>query len=80
MKKKAIKFIGIQIAVILAVFLTQMVMVFFSQNRILVILPKDDQKSFYGLYVSAKADYLTCDEQLEQFKQLRDEKNADILR
>lgn len=54
-------------------------MVFFSQNKILVIVPKNDEKSFYGLYATAKTDYITCNEQLELMKKARDEANADIL-
>lgn len=78
-RKSALKFIGLQLAIILVSLITQVVMVFFAQNRILVIMPKNDQKSFYGLYASAKVDYQSCSEQLEAFKKQRDEANADIL-
>jgi hypothetical protein len=67
-QSKFLKVAGLQISIILAVLITQAVMVFFSQNKILVIVPKNDEKSFYGLYATAKADYLTCDEELKQVK------------
>ncbi len=67
-RKKSLKLIGLQISVIVAIFLTQAVMVFFSQNRVLVILPKNDEKSFYGLYASAKVDYLDASKELEECK------------
>lgn len=79
-KKNALKLVGLQTAIIFAVMLTQMVMVFFSQNKILVIVPKNDEKSFYGLYASAKTDYLSCNEQLQAFKDLRTANNLDILK
>ena len=78
-KKSALKFAGLQVAIIISTLIVQATMVFFSQNKFLVIVPKDDQKSFYGLYASAKTDYITCSEQLEDMKKARDEANADIL-
>lgn len=79
-KKSALKFAGFQVAIIVATLITQMVMVFFAQNKVLVIVPKNDEKSFYGLYANAKTDYLTCQEQLDMFKKQRDEINQDILK
>lgn len=67
-RKSALKLIGLQVAIILVTFITQVVMVFFSQNKVLVIMPKHDQSSFYGLYASAKVDYLDTQKQLEQCK------------
>jgi len=78
-KKSALKFAGLQVGIIVAVLITQAVMVFFSQNKILVIVPKNDEKSFYGLYASAKTDYLTCQTQVEELRKARDEANSDIL-
>lgn len=79
-KKSALKFAGLELAVIISLLIAQMVAVFFSQNKILVIQPKNDEKSFYGLYANAKTDYLTCQEQLDMFKKQRDEINQDILK
>lgn len=79
-QKSFLKFAGLQVAIVLALLISQAVMVFFSQNKILVIVPKNDEKSFYGLYASAKTDYITCNEQLEMFKKQRDEINQDILK
>lgn len=57
----------------------QGVMQFMTDYKVQIFVKKNDQKTYYGLYSEAKADYLTCSEQLEEIKKARDEANADIV-
>lgn len=41
---------------------------------------KKDQSNWISLYSEAKADYLSCDQELAEMKKVRDEANQDILK
>ena len=51
----------------------------FQQSYKLVFFVKRDQSNWISLYSEAKADALSCDEQLSDMKKARDLSNQDIL-
>lgn len=57
----------------------QGVMQFMQAYKVQIFVKRNDQQSYYGLYSEAKADYLTCAEELEQIKKARNQANADIM-
>lgn len=75
-KSRALKFVGLQVAVIVCVLIAQMFMVFFSQNRILVIEQK--KGSWIDIAEAAEGSNSACQNDLaiayEKLKALQDNK------
>lgn len=83
-KKRAFKIIGLQIAIILCVLISQMAMSFFAQNRILVIEQKkggwiDIAEAAQGSNSACQIDLQKANDQIKTLKDARDAANADIL-
>lgn len=83
-KKRAFKLIGVQVALLIALVVTQMGMQFATSYK-WVGFEKVDGGGWYSVAMNAQAYNSTCqidlkkaNEQLEKFRQLRDEENKDL--
>lgn len=83
-KKRALKLIGIQLALLVALVITQIGMQFATSYH-WVGFEKKDGDNWYSVAMNAQAynsncqiDLVKANEQLEDFRKLRDSENADI--
>ena len=66
-RKRSLKLVGLQVALIVSLFSTQILMTFFAQNRILVIEPKGNG-SWINIAETAEGNLSYCQSQLDQAK------------
>lgn len=79
-KKRALKLVGLQVAVIATLLLTQMAQSFFAQNRILVIEQKrgswlDIAQAAQGENSSCQLDLQTANDTIKTLRDARDAAN-----
>ena len=84
-KKRAYKLIGMQVALLIALIVTQMAMQFASSYKWVGFEKKDGKDSWYSVAMTAQASNSLCsiqldkaNEQISAFEKTRDEANKDL--
>ncbi len=82
-KKKALKLVGLQVALLIALLITQ-IGIQFAQSYKWIGFEKKDQSSWVGIAETAQADKMSCQDELAQVKAEKDQAieagNQDILK
>jgi hypothetical protein len=79
MKKRMIKFAGLQVALLATLLVVQMGLQF-AQAYKWTGFTRRDESSWVGIAGKAQAEKLSCLQEVEELKKARDEANSDILK